>query len=82
MDLNGEPARHARPQLNETTWFHLDGVEVIGGNLAPPSGAGRDYSGYSPQVESSVPTTEEINLLEQVDAIKDTWKGLKELFGQ
>ncbi|MDD5389950.1 MAG: discoidin domain-containing protein [Gallionellaceae bacterium] len=75
VDLNGDPARHVRLQLNETTWFHLDEVEVLG------SDAGRDYSGYSPQPASSAPPTEAANLLEQVDAIKNTWKGLKGLFG-
>ncbi|MBU1664955.1 MAG: discoidin domain-containing protein, partial [Gammaproteobacteria bacterium] len=76
VDLNGDPARHVRLQLNETTWFHLDEVEVIG------SDAGRDYTGYSPQAANSPPPAETANLLDQVDAIKDTWKGLKGLFGK
>ncbi|MDP2833308.1 MAG: discoidin domain-containing protein [Pseudomonadota bacterium] len=51
--LSDVQARHVRLQLNETTWFHLDEVEVMGAGEATPSDGGRDYSGYTPQPASS-----------------------------
>ncbi len=80
--LSDVQARHVRLQLNESNWFHLDEVEVMGAGEAPPSDGGRDYSGYTPQPASSAPPAAATTLLEQADTIKDTWKGLKGLFGK
>ncbi|MDD5390300.1 MAG: discoidin domain-containing protein [Gallionellaceae bacterium] len=82
VSLKGESARYLRIQLNEANWFHLDEVEVMGSSAYTPSDGGRDYSGRTPQPASSAPPAAAATLLEQVDAIKDTWKGLKGLFGK
>lgn len=44
VSLNGETARHVRLRLNEANWFHLDEVEVMGGDEAsnPAIDGGRD----------------------------------------
>jgi hypothetical protein len=47
VSLSGEPARHVRLQLNESNWFHLDEVEVMGVGNATPGEGGRDYTGYA-----------------------------------
>jgi len=47
LPLSGEQARHVRLQLNESNWFHLDEVEVMGVGDATPGDGGRDYTGYT-----------------------------------
>ena len=47
LPLSGEQARHVRLQLNESNWFHLDEVEVMGVGDATPDEGGRDYTGYT-----------------------------------
>jgi hypothetical protein len=71
--LNGESGRYLRLQLNETTWFHLDEVEVCGAGAMDVSPGGRDYTSraYAPG-ETSAPGGG--------DSLQDSLNQLKGLF--
>ncbi len=91
ITFDGRTLKFLRPGPSQRYTGTLSGNEVRGTfdqggggswNWAITREGGRDYSANPPQPTSNALPPEAASLLEQVDAIKDTWKGLKGLFGK
>ncbi len=97
ISFDGRALRFLRPGPGQHYTGTLSGNEVRGtfdgggtwnwvitrvGPAPEPDNGGRGYTAQPPRPANSALPPEAASLLEQVDAIKDTWKGLKGLFGK
>ena len=87
--LGGASARYLRLQLNESNWFHLDEVEVMGrmsGAAATTTPAGRDYTAPRDQGPSGLApppaAAGAAGSSETSDELLNAIKSLKGLFGK
>lgn len=91
ITFDGHTLRFLRPGPSQRYSGTLAGHEIRGTFDQSGGGSwnwvitrdnGREQSTNTPRPTSNTPPAEAATLLEQVDALKDTWKELKSLFGK